>query len=670
MNKYTSHLVGLLAVLIMYSCVPVTEEVITDVELSPADPVFQNIIDHQDKAQSDSLYTYFEHSNPGYRYASAMAFASVRDTNALAQLNPLLQDNNEDVRCAAAYAIGQIGHKSGVALLINNFERTDSLKEWTRYNQTVLEAVGKCGTKKELEFISAISSYGVADTLLLLGQAQSLYRFGLRGLTNTKGTQRMIDLLDNAKTPSNVMMYAAQYLSRAKYPTLSEANIAAIIRRINNTESTDVQSALAIALGKTKTPKAQAELMGLYDRASNTLVKCNIIRALKNFPYASVQSAAFKALRSKDVQLAQTAAEFFYTNGEGTDGSVYYQMSNDSINPIVELSLLKAANKHISPVYEAQNLLVNNKLKRIFRDTTNSPSGRAYALKGLADYGWNYKYIYRNGFTNSSPVIRTATLEALQTIVTDPFFDRNFGLGRKQVKKELSQYIASAINGKDPAMKAVAAQILADSTLNFKELYENSSFLHVAKRNLKLPQETETLYFLQSAINTFDGTNVELPAPEYNHPIDWNLYGSLSENPQVRIETKKGDIVLDLYPLDAPGSTTSFIKLVKEGYYDGKNFHRMVPNFVIQGGCPRGDGYGGLDYSLRSEVSQKYYDAGGYLGMASAGPNTEGVQWFITHSATPHLDGRYTIFGKVKKGMDVVQNIQVGDIIETVKILN
>jgi cyclophilin family peptidyl-prolyl cis-trans isomerase len=544
------------------------------------------------------------------------------------------------------------------------------LKEWSRYNQTILESVGKCGTKKELEFISSISSYGVTDTLLLLGQAQSLYRFGLRGMTSAKGTQRMIDLLDNSKTPSDVMMYAAQYLSRAKYPTLNEANISAIIRRINNTEFIDVKSALVIALGKTKTPKAQAELMGLFDRESNTLVKCNVIRALKNFSYLEVQSAAFKALRSKDVQLAQTAAEFFYTNGEGTDGSVYYQMSNDSINPIVELSLLKAANKHISPVYEAQNLLVNNKLKRIFRDTTISPSGRAYALKGLADYGWNYKYIYRNGFTSSNPAIRTATLEALQTIATDPFFDRNFGLGRKQVKKELSQYIASAINGKDPAMKAVAAQILADSTLNFKELYENSSFLHVAKRNLKLPQETETLYLLQSAINTFDGTNVKLPAPEYNHPIDWDFYSSLSKNPQVRIETKKGDIVLDLYPLDAPGSTTSFLKLVKEGFYNGKYFHRMVPNFVIQGGCPRGDGYGGLDYSLRSEVSQKYYDEGGYLGMASAGPDTEGVQWFITHSATPHLDGRYTIFGKVNKGMDVVHNIQVGDIIETVKILN
>jgi len=670
MNSITSLFLGLLAGFFLYSCVPVTEEVITEVELSSEDPIFRKILNFQDTRQVDSLYLYLKHNNPGYRYTSAMAFASVRDSNALTNLHPILKDNNEDVRCAAAYAIGQIGHKSGVALLINNFERSDSLKQWNRYNQSVLEAVGKCGSKNELDFVSSIRTYNVTDTFLLLGQAQSIYRFSLRGLINNKGTQRMVDLIDNAETPEKVMLYAAQYLSRAKYPVLAEKNQQAIIRRINNTSSIDVKSGLAIALGKTKSEQALNELLGLYDREQNILVKCNIIRALKNFPYARVQSVAFKGLKSKDTQLAQTAAEFFYTNGEGTDGSVYYQMSADSLNPIVELTLLKAANKNVSPVYEAQNLAINNKLKWIFRDTTNSVYSRAYALKALAEYGWNYKYVYRNGFANSEPVIRTACMEAIQTIAKDPFFDRNFGLGRKQVKKDLSQYIASAINGADPAMKAVAAGILADSTLQLKDLYENSSFLHVAKRGLKLPEETETLYAIIAAIDIFDNTKTELPVPEFNHPIDWEMYSALPKTPQARIETKKGDIIVDLYPLDAPSSTVSFLKLAKDGFYDGKTFHRMVPNFVIQAGCPRGDGYGSLDYSLRSEVSQKYYSEGGYLGMASAGADTEGVQWFITHGATPHLDGRYTIFGKVNQGMDVVQSIQVGDIIETIKILN
>ena len=93
-----------------------------------------------------------------------------------------------------------------------------------------------------------------------------------------------------------------------------------------------------------------------------------------------------------------------------------------------------------------------------------------------------------------------------------------------------------------------------------------------------------------------------------------------------------------------------------------------MPNFVIQGGCPRGDGYGSLDYSLRSELPDVYYHEDGILGMASAGNDTEGVQFFITHSPAPHLDGRYTAFGRVLEGMDIVHNIQVGDIIRSIGI--
>jgi cyclophilin family peptidyl-prolyl cis-trans isomerase len=120
-------------------------------------------------------------------------------------------------------------------------------------------------------------------------------------------------------------------------------------------------------------------------------------------------------------------------------------------------------------------------------------------------------------------------------------------------------------------------------------------------------------------------------------------------------------IRVKLYKNRAPGTVINFVDLVNKKFYNGKVFHRVVPNFVIQTGCPRGDGYGSLDYSIRSELPQIYYDGEGYIGMASAGNHTESTQWFITHSATPHLDGNYTIFGKVVEGMDVVHKIQQGD---------
>ena len=108
--------------------------------------------------------------------------------------------------------------------------------------------------------------------------------------------------------------------------------------------------------------------------------------------------------------------------------------------------------------------------------------------------------------------------------------------------------------------------------------------------------------------------------------------------------------------------------MVKERFYDDKPFHRVVPNFVVQGGDPRGDGYGSLNFTIRSELPQVYYDQEGMVGMASAGLHTESNQFFITHSPAPHLDGRYTIFAKVVDGMDVIHQLQIGDLIETVSI--
>jgi cyclophilin family peptidyl-prolyl cis-trans isomerase len=135
------------------------------------------------------------------------------------------------------------------------------------------------------------------------------------------------------------------------------------------------------------------------------------------------------------------------------------------------------------------------------------------------------------------------------------------------------------------------------------------------------------------------------------------------------METVRGDIVLELDRSLAPFTVMSFLKLATgRGFYHGQTFHRVVPNFVIQGGDPRGDGWGGPEYTLRSEFSSGTF-ATGTLGMASSGKDTEGSQFFITQSPQPHLDGRYTIFGRVLSGMDVVDKIQVDDHIYGVTII-
>jgi cyclophilin family peptidyl-prolyl cis-trans isomerase len=112
-----------------------------------------------------------------------------------------------------------------------------------------------------------------------------------------------------------------------------------------------------------------------------------------------------------------------------------------------------------------------------------------------------------------------------------------------------------------------------------------------------------------------------------------------------------------------------FVHLVKSGYYNNKKFHRVVPNFVAQAGCPRGDGWGGFDVNVVSEFSMLRYIREGRVGMASAGKDTESAQFFITHAPTIHLDGNYTIFAQVIEGMNVVHKLEIGDNMIKVELL-
>lgn len=148
---------------------------------------------------------------------------------------------------------------------------------------------------------------------------------------------------------------------------------------------------------------------------------------------------------------------------------------------------------------------------------------------------------------------------------------------------------------------------------------------------------------------------------------------------QAEIKTPKGTMKIELYAKEVPGTVANFVKLAKEHFYDGLHFHRVIPNFVIQGGCPYSRdmrdpriGSGGPGYSIKCETNaEKQYHDRGVLSMAHAGKDTGGSQFFICHNRenTQHLDGVHTCFGKVVEGIEVVDMIRPGDLIETINII-
>ncbi|WP_226470159.1 peptidylprolyl isomerase [Luteimonas panaciterrae] len=133
-------------------------------------------------------------------------------------------------------------------------------------------------------------------------------------------------------------------------------------------------------------------------------------------------------------------------------------------------------------------------------------------------------------------------------------------------------------------------------------------------------------------------------------------------------DTDRGPIKIELYPDKAPLTVANFVNLAKRGFYDGLNFHRVIADFMIQGGCPEGSGRGGPGYKFEDETRNGVKHERGVLSMANAGPNTNGSQFFITHVATPWLDGKHTVFGKVVEGLEAVDKVKQGDTIKSVRI--
>lgn len=135
------------------------------------------------------------------------------------------------------------------------------------------------------------------------------------------------------------------------------------------------------------------------------------------------------------------------------------------------------------------------------------------------------------------------------------------------------------------------------------------------------------------------------------------------------INTSKGSITLELYEDKVPETVGNFVKLANDGFYNGLKFHRVIPDFMVQAGCPDGNGTGGPGYKFADEFHPELrHDGPGVLSMANAGPNTNGSQFFITHVETPWLDNKHSVFGKVTEGQDVVNAIEAGDTMDSVVI--
>jgi cyclophilin family peptidyl-prolyl cis-trans isomerase len=311
------------------------------------------------------------------------------------------------------------------------------------------------------------------------------------------------------------------------------------------------------------------------------------------------------------------------------------------------------ANLYASVLSASDNKEVAEEVSRAYRETSD-PYGKAAFLFALSHSVMSFGFVSEQLFTSEVPVIKSSAASALVAVNYRKNFDTS-------LKEKFATIYREAVEGGDPAVIAIVSSALADSTLGYKDIFKDITFLLEARKKLSLPEHIESIVPLDAAIVYLTGERSKaIPGNTFNHPIDWELVKTIPNDQTALISTTKGNIVVRLFVEDAPGSVANFVSLINTRYYDGNFVHRVVPNFVVQAGCNRGDGYGSEAYTIRSEFSRIRYTTGS-LGMASAGKDTEGTQWFITHSPTPHLDGAYSIFGEVVDGMEVVHSLEVSD---------
>lgn len=652
-------MIGIIVIMvILNSCLPPSKKSTLDESLNFSDLTIQKLLTFQNNRLSDSLVSYLKSNDAVVRRVAVNAFASIRDTNYAKDIVPILKDANFNVRCAAAFTLGQIGDKNIVSDLIAAFTSEDTMDVDNQFNANILEAIGKLGSPMDAENIANVETYRPNDSLLVMGQMLAIYRFGLRGIVPESGAIIALKYLNNSSISHTTRLIAAHFLARTK--GLNLTNRADELNKIFNSEdNVDIKMALAISLGKTNNAESKALLINQSYTASDYRVRCNAVRALSNYSAdVAVSDTVQYLIDDKNTHVINCAIEYFEKLKDAKYAQNLLAKAFKIESKLIRAKIMKAV-MNSYPLYLTQTKnSLKDTLVKIYSGSIN-PYERVELINAIGKDV--YQYINLINLPTKSAFDKIGKVEALNTIINSPDFIPAYKNNHIKVRAEILNYIATLIKEGDGGLVSMASPILEKVENQAKILVKDSTFIDEAKSKLKLPEDLEAMLALEK-LEKYMKNTISSPFDYGKYKdIDFALLQSLKDTSVMVIKTTKGNIHIMLFPKIAPVSVCNFIQLCQSDYYDDKIFHRVVPNFVVQAGCPRGDGYGSMDFLIRSELSHYFYHESGLVGMASAGKDTESSQFFITHSPAPHLDGNYTVFGKVTNGLDVVDELQIGD---------
>ena len=639
--------------------------------------LLQAVVDAGIERDAAALSSYLDHPDPSVRARAAFQLASMPGAVPRSRLAGLLDDEDARVRADAAFALGRVADTLGTSDLVRRLR--DEPDGSARAE--MIEAVGNTGGRGAAALLLRTD---VRDSEMA-SLALALSRLGHRGVNNALAVERLFEL--TGSTDPQVRQNAAYYFGRSDNPAFWAPVAPRLRERIDGLAKDDMAAAwLLLAIGQLGDPVDADRIVSWLGAGADWRIRYAAASSLRpRVDDGAIRTVLFGALSDPSPHVRTVAADAVSAASSWSDEEVEFVRVWIGEHPedwrpggLLLRGLARFA--------QGGRADVEAWLER----TADEPHPYASGLRALdvLPDAWA-----RSTLIEASRGTGPAAAAALETLAAR--------LPTERTAEDVALYFdpaADAARSGDPMKVNLAATILA-----YPHFRDSGSVgvLEEAFRAMddagRAASVTTLLYVLgdsgeagledffrpllehasgpvraaaAGALSALTGESASVQAGDPpDRTIDWDRVSAIGPRPRIALDTDVGEIVLELDTEQAPLTVQSFVALVEEGAFDGTPFHRVVPFFVIQGGdTERGDGYGDAGFRLRTEATRVPYRAG-TIGMASAGPDTESSQFFLTQVITPHLDGAYSAFGRVMSGQDVVDRIERWHVVRSARRL-
>lgn len=612
---------------------------------------------------------------PSVRRQGALAAGRIGDPAALDLLLVALRDSAAEVRAAAAFALGLLKDASALPTLLEAARGGDQGIAAVEA-VTAIAKIGGAEGARALSEVIATGSPGTAATPVVAQALLEAWRLGARA--------PVAQLIAFTDAPDFTTRWRALYsLARLRSPLGAPP----LVRALGDREP-QIRAVAARGISKALLDSARLDPRGAIDGLRPLLddrdahVRINALRAIGSFRDSTLAALVVPLAGDRDIGVAVQA--------ETTLGVLRGAAAVAALRPRLASSVFALKRQAVIALGQA-----------------DSTAGVAAASSVSGDADWRWRSVAAEAFGAAR------ARDRLETLLADP--DGRVVAQALQALQRIVPAGDSALHARarglithaDPAVRSVAAELLGrspdvadvDLLVTAYQRAESDPFndarlsavsalgaisaasatgrLRVATKFVAAVPRPDDYLVRRLATDTLPDTRdswggagaitTGKTMSDYRDVVRrWLSPALMGTNPHVIIETDRGNLDVELLPTEAPLTVAAILQLVERRFFDGTRWHRVVPNFVVQDGDPRGDGWGGPGFFLRDEINQLRYDAGS-VGMALSGPDTGGSQYFITHSPQPHLDGIYTIFGHVTGGgLGLLDAIGQGDRIRSI----